>query len=215
MQRKKVQASELTRKFSRYDSAVYVTVFSQLIHTTMLCRKKDGSDLDIQQKIYYTEMICPRFAGEGFGFYSYDVPFEFSKGNKFHACLTHWIISAPRINDSLPGRSRRLWWKFRWYLKFFNRRSTRVVGADYKKIEEEECNDCQQKAAMGKHFRIKSLYIYIYIFCLLRVFLIKIVLRFAQVHMYIHILEHTYIHGGDPWLTNSYCLPCPPVFDIA
>lgn len=100
-----------------------------------------------------------------------------------NSCLTHWIISAPRINDRLPGRSRR-WLKFRWYLKFFNRRR---VGADYKKVEE-GCNDCQQKAAMKKHFN-KS-YIYIYI-CLLRCS-DKMVQRFAQVHMYIHILEHTW-----------------------
>lgn len=58
---------------------------------------------------------------------------------------THRIMSTPGINDILPGRIQR-WWKLLWYLKPFDRR----VGADYK--VEEECNECQQKAAMGKHF---------------------------------------------------------------
>lgn len=190
----KVQASELTRKFSRYDSAVYVTVFSQLIHTTMLCRKR-RIRLDISKR-FIRKWFAPFAGGEGLVLNSYDVRSSFQR-KQFHACLTHWIISAPRINDSLPGRSRRLWWKFRWYLKFFSR-STRVVGADYKKIEEEECNDCQQKAAVGKHFRSKA-YIYIYIYILLvEGILIKMVLRFTQVHMYIHICTGAYIHGGDP-----------------
>lgn len=117
-----------------------------------------------------------------------------SRGKK-NFMPTHWVISAPRINDSLPGWSQ-LWWKFRWYLKFFNRRR---VGAEYK--VEEECNECQQKAAMmGKHF-VKPIYIYIYIFVSDN----KMVQWFndsMNSHTYFlshwYYMIHTYVHTCNP-----------------
>lgn len=157
----KSSGSELTRKFSRHDNAAYVTVVSQLIYTTIL-ERRIGRDLSI----IHTERLTVVGRGE-MKFYA---SFGFQGKN---SCLpTHRIISASRINDSFPGRRLR---KLCRYLKLFSCR----LGANYK--VEEECNDCQQKAAMGKHF-VKHIFIYIDI-CLL-----------SCLKECSHILSHLYMY---------------------